>query len=88
MTDPFYMHPNDNERLAIVSLPLNNANYNDWSRFVQLALRSKNKLEFINETLIHSETPNSSLLAWGRYNNNVMARLTNSMEAEITESIL
>lgn len=48
MIDPFYMHPSDNHGLIDDSPPLNNTNYYDWSRSIQLSLRLKNKLGFID----------------------------------------
>lgn len=88
MLDPFSMHPNDNPYLSIVSPSLNNTNFHSWSRAIKISLRSKNKLGFINGTLIRPNPTNSKYLAWDRCNNMVMASLTNSIEKMVFESVL
>lgn len=88
MLYPLSMHPNYNPYLFIVSPSLNNTNFHSWSRVIKIYLRSKNKLGFINETLIRPNPTDSKYLVWDRCNNMVMASLTNSIENKISESVL
>ncbi|XP_058777098.1 uncharacterized protein LOC131651452 [Vicia villosa] len=88
MLDPFFMHPSDNPGLSLVSPVLNNNNFHSWSRAIKLALRSKNKLGFIDGTLPRPKSSDSKYLAWDRCNNMVMAWLTNSIDKENSESVL
>lgn len=60
MLDPFFMHPYDNLDHSIVTLPLTNQNYHTWFRSIRVALVSKNKLRFIDETLIRPSTMNEN----------------------------
>ncbi|XP_058732848.1 uncharacterized protein LOC131604424 [Vicia villosa] len=88
MLDPYYMHPSDNPGLAIVTPPLNNTNFHSWSRSLKLALMSKNKLGFIDGTLTRPAITDPNFVLWNRCNNMVMAWITNSIDKEISESVL
>nr|GMD09467.1 receptor-like protein 12 [Ipomoea batatas] len=56
--DPLYLHPNENLALQIVTVQLEGrTNYHAWARAMEMALRSKNKMAFVNDMmLIPSET--------------------------------
>lgn len=86
--DPYFMHPSDNPGIAIVSPPLTNLNYHSWSRSIVVALRSKNKIGFLDGTLLRPDESNPLTLAWDRCNTMVMAWITNSVEPDIAQSIL
>lgn len=88
MMDPYFMHPSDNPDIAIVSPPLTNLNYHSWSRSIVVALRSKNKIGFLDGTLLRPDESNPLSLAWDRCNTMVMAWITNSVEPDIAQSIL
>lgn len=49
---PFFIHNGDNPGMAIVSQPLTDQNYQQWSRAVQLALSAKLKLGFIDGSIV------------------------------------
>jgi len=44
---PYYLHPSEGRGVAITSVIFNGQNYDLWQRAVRTALRSKNKLGFI-----------------------------------------
>ncbi|XP_077249241.1 uncharacterized protein LOC143888697 [Tasmannia lanceolata] len=46
-SSPFYLHPSDNPRNILVSTLLDGDNYQTWSRAMQMALTTKNKLYII-----------------------------------------
>ncbi|PNX92984.1 hypothetical protein L195_g016132 [Trifolium pratense] len=50
--NPYFMHPNENPSLILVTPLLSGNNYHSWSRSMTIALRYKNKLQFINGSLI------------------------------------
>ncbi|GAU23069.1 hypothetical protein TSUD_183680 [Trifolium subterraneum] len=49
--NPYFMHPNENPALVHVTPLLHGPNYHSWSRSMTVAIRSKNKLHFINGSL-------------------------------------
>ncbi|XP_058764417.1 uncharacterized protein LOC131637865 [Vicia villosa] len=51
-TNPFYLHPNKNPSLVLVSPLLDDKNYHTWARSMHIALISKNKERFIDGTIM------------------------------------
>jgi hypothetical protein len=49
--NPYFLHPNENPGNVLVTPLLSGSNYHSWSRAMQVALRSKHKLHFINGSL-------------------------------------
>ena len=49
--NPYFIHPNENPTLTPITPLLSSNNYHSWSRSMTMALRSKNKLHFINGSL-------------------------------------
>ena len=49
-SNPYYLHPNENPSLILVTPLLDSKNYSSWSRAMKVALISKNKLRFVNDT--------------------------------------
>lgn len=86
--DLYYMHPNDNPGISIVSPHLNNLNYHSLSRSVDVALHSKNKLGFLDRTLKCPDDSDWLTLVWDMCNTMVMAWVTNSIDIDIAQSIL
>ncbi|KAE9591248.1 putative gag-polypeptide of LTR copia-type [Lupinus albus] len=50
-TNIYYMHPTDNPGTILVTLLLMGPNYHSWCREMLMALKYKNKLQFIDGTL-------------------------------------
>ncbi|XP_071688885.1 uncharacterized protein [Rutidosis leptorrhynchoides] len=74
-SDPLYLHTNDTTGTPITAVKLKGTkNYNIWSRSMLLALSTKNKIGFINGTIVRSQTDeilasqldrcNSVVLSW------------------------
>ncbi|XP_019427198.1 PREDICTED: uncharacterized protein LOC109335519 [Lupinus angustifolius] len=85
---PYFLHPNENPGVVLVSPILDGRNYHSWARAMTMALDTKNKVEFINGSLpkppLHD--PLSSL--WSRCNNLVISWLNKSIDPSILPSIL
>lgn len=82
------MHPSDNIKHAMVSPPFNNQKYHSWCRLVLVALRSKNKLGFLDQTLTcHVDTCRPTI-AWDKCSTMVIAWVTNSIYNDIALSII
>ena len=50
-SSPYYLHPNENPSLILVSPPLTGSNYHHWSRAMMIALMSKNKFQFVDGSI-------------------------------------
>ena len=86
--NPFYPHPSDNPGLVLVSQPLGEDNYSSWKRAMVLALESKNKIGFVDGSIQQPEPENPQFRAWKRNNNLVASWLINSINKEITASVI
>jgi hypothetical protein len=71
--NPYFLHPNENPALVLVTPLLSGNNYHSWSRSMTVALRSKNKIHFINGSLPCPPDEDRNSLAWDRCNTMVMA---------------
>lgn len=71
--NPYFMHPNENPSLILVTPLLSNNNYHSWSRSMAMALRSKNKLHFINGVLPRPSDLDPNSIAWDRCNTMIMS---------------
>jgi len=87
-SNPYYLHPNENPSLVLVTPSLDNKNYQTWSRSMRVALISKNKLKFVDGTL--NPPPVSDLLhePWLRCNNMVLSWLQRCISQTIAKSII
>ncbi|KAE9598263.1 putative transcription factor interactor and regulator CCHC(Zn) family [Lupinus albus] len=91
LTDPsitYYMHPNDGPGIILVKNQLIGSNYHPWSRDMLMALKTKNKLPFIDGTLPRPKPEYPIFGAWGRCNTLVMAWLNHSIDQSIVHSVL
>ncbi|KAL6324331.1 hypothetical protein AAG906_012577 [Vitis piasezkii] len=88
-SSPYYLHPSDNPGALLVSEIFNGENYVAWSRSIVIALTVKNKVQFIDGSIV---SPSIDQLvkhtAWLRANNLVLSRLMNSISKEIRNSLL
>ncbi|MCH79634.1 hypothetical protein A2U01_0000387 [Trifolium medium] len=85
---PYFMHPNENPGNVLATPLLSGPNYHSWSRAVTVALRSKHKLHFINGALSRPADDDRDSIAWDRCNTMIISWLSNSVEPEISQSIL
>ncbi|KAE8727587.1 hypothetical protein F3Y22_tig00005459pilonHSYRG00316 [Hibiscus syriacus] len=75
--------------MVLVTQPLTNDNYNSWKRFMLMALSAKNKLGFVNGSIV-APNPSSTELynVWTKANNFVNSWILNSVFKEIAASLL
>ncbi|MCI25382.1 hypothetical protein A2U01_0046573, partial [Trifolium medium] len=86
--NPYYLHPNENPALVLVSPVLDNKNYHTWSRSVHIGLISKNKENFIDGTLPKPLVSDPLYAPWIRCNTMVLAWLQRSISESIAKSVL
>ncbi|GAU51103.1 hypothetical protein TSUD_411830 [Trifolium subterraneum] len=86
--NPYFMHPNENPALVLVTPLLHGPNYHSWSRSMTVAIRSKNKLHFNNGSLPRPLDDDRDSMAWDRCNTMVMSWFTNSVDPEIAQSVI
>nr|KYP40999.1 Retrovirus-related Pol polyprotein from transposon TNT 1-94 [Cajanus cajan] len=84
----YYIHPNENPSLILVSPVLDGPNYHSWSRSMAMALEMKNKSSFIDGTLKKPVSDDPDFSMWKRCNTLVLSWLIHSVSPEIAHSII
>jgi len=87
-TSLFYLHPGENPGLVLVSNVLNDTNYVSWSKNMQHALLSKNKLKFVNGNIITPLPTDPNYEAWERWNVMILSWIMRTLTPNIAESMM
>ncbi|XP_019460080.1 PREDICTED: uncharacterized protein LOC109359841 [Lupinus angustifolius] len=85
---PYYMPPNESPGAILESKLLNDDNYHSWSRAMWMSLKTKNKLQFIDGSLLKPSVEDPSFSTWDIVNTLVVSWLSQSIDASIVQSIL
>lgn len=87
--NPFFLHSNDHAGLQLVADRLNTgAEFHSWRRSVRMALNVRNKLGFIDGTVLKPLSDHPSYGSWSRCNDLVATWLMNSISKKIGQSLL
>lgn len=78
----------DSPNMILVSSPLNGNNYVTWSRSMVIALKTKDKLEFINGKCKVPEQNDKSYEEWQKADNMVMSWILNTLSKDLVEAFL
>ena len=87
-SSPYFLHPSDNPGVILVPQLLIGSNYSTWSRSFITALLAKNKLVFVDGSILRPNRDDLLYQAWFRCNSMVVAWLRNSVSAQICSSIM
>nr|GLL38011.1 uncharacterized protein LOC109150247 [Ipomoea trifida] len=87
-SSPYFLHPNENPTLMLVSTPLDGPNYHPWARAMSMALSCKNKIKFVNGSILKPEENDPKFEVWGRCNDMVMSWIVRSLSPTIGQSVL
>ena len=85
---PFFLHSADHPCLSIVSHTLDGTNYNSWSIAMKISLDAKNRLGFIDVSLVRPSIDDRYFKIWSHSNSMVKSWLLNVVNKEIYDSIL
>lgn len=85
---PYFLQSGDHPGIILVSHLLTGSNYNTWSRAISMALTAKNKLGFVDSTIV--QPPLNDLLygSWLRCNSMVISWILNSVAKDIADSLM
>ena len=87
-SSPYYLHPNENPSLILVSPPLTGSNYHHWARAMMMALMSKNKFQFVDGSISVPDKKDLLFPAWQRCNNMVLTWINRSLSPSIAQSVI
>lgn len=84
---PFYLSPSDNSTTVVIKPPLDGKNFRNWERMFLLQLSVRNKIGFVDGTLLMPETEDPMYLPWIRCNNMVLTWMIYSVGNDIASNI-
>lgn len=84
----FYIHPNESPSTVLVSPPLSEGNYHNWARAMRMSLMTKNKLGFIDGSIVEPPLNHPIYPFWQRGNMMVLSWIIKSISPEIAQSVL
>ncbi|CAA7016026.1 unnamed protein product [Microthlaspi erraticum] len=85
---PYYLTSGDNPGHSIISEVLDGSNYDNWRIAMNIALDAKNKLAFIDGSIVRPSESEQIFRIWSRCNSMVKSWILNSVSKEIYKSIL
>ncbi|XP_020972812.1 uncharacterized protein LOC107632493 [Arachis ipaensis] len=91
ISDPishYFLHPGESPGLALIPLKLTPQNYYQWSHDMWRALRSKNKVKFLDGSILKPGEGDPNFEAWDRCNNFLLSWINLSLSPEIAKSVM
>lgn len=85
---PFYLTSGDNPGISLISEVLDGSNYDNWSIAMTIALDAKNKLAFIDGSIVRPSESHRSFRIWSRCNSMVKSWILNSVSKQIYKRFL
>lgn len=64
----YYIHPSDANASQLVSMKFNGTSFSNWKRSIMLSLSAKNKLGFVDGTVVKPDITSVDFKAWERCN--------------------
>ncbi|XP_074356339.1 uncharacterized protein LOC141696022 [Apium graveolens] len=88
MSSVFYIHPSDANTTQLVSVKFNGTGYSNWKRSIMLSLSAKNKLGFVDGTVIKPVASHVDFKLWERCNDLVCSWLLCNLDDSISRSVM
>ncbi|XP_019190006.1 PREDICTED: uncharacterized protein LOC109184460 [Ipomoea nil] len=87
--NPFSLHPNESPSLQLVTVHLEGkSNYHAWARAMEMALKSKNKLAFVNGSMLIPNQNDPKHFYWDQCNTMVLSWILRAVSPTIARSVL
>lgn len=84
----YFIHPSDSSTNQFVSVKFNGENFNNWKRSMMLTLLAKNKLDFVNGTIVIPDPSSTDYKLWERCNDLVISWILCNLDENIARSVL
>ena len=87
-SNPYHLHPSDHPSIMLVSKSLDGDNYGTWSRSMTIAPSAKDKIEFIDVSIIRPSHTNAKFSSWKWCINMVLSWILNTMDLNLANSYI
>ncbi|KAG2716582.1 hypothetical protein I3760_03G133200 [Carya illinoinensis] len=75
-SNPYHLQNGDLPRSMLVSKVLTRDNYHSWCKSMEMTLKAKNKMEFINGAVVQPTDTDPLCAMWDPYNSMVLSNCT------------
>ena len=82
------MHTSDHPGLLLISIKLDGSHFDDWEAAMKIALDAKNKIGFVDGSILRPLESDLNFRVWSRCNSLVKSWILNSVSTQIYRSIL
>ncbi|KAJ8618561.1 hypothetical protein MRB53_014747 [Persea americana] len=86
-TSPYFLHPSSNLGSVLTQIKLKGENYSAWEQAIILALRSQNKLGFIDGSIVTPDKSDSRFVTWEIVNSMLCSWIANSLDDSIRATV-
>jgi len=86
--DPLYLQGSNHPGMQLTNVKLNGLNFQQWSRAVKIALRTKMKLGFLDATCGKPALGSSTYDQWIRCDSMVVSWLLNSIDPSLSGAFI
>ncbi|CAN1346335.1 Retrovirus-related Pol polyprotein from transposon RE1 [Linum perenne] len=87
-SSPYYIHPAENLSQPLVMPLLTETNYSSWCRAMTMALGTKNKIQFLDGTIVKPLSTNLLAPLWDRNNKLLLGWILKSVSPTIARSFM
>ncbi|XP_074334135.1 uncharacterized protein LOC141671716 [Apium graveolens] len=84
----YFLHPSDNTGMKLVNTPFDGTSYGNWKRSMVIGLTTKNKMSFVDGTLIKPVLTDHKYKFWSRCNSMITGWIITALDPQIAASIL
>ncbi|XP_061371786.1 uncharacterized protein LOC133314332 [Gastrolobium bilobum] len=88
ISSPYHLSNADHPGIILIPHSLLGPNYNSWRRSMFLALTAKNKVSFVNGSLLQPTVDDLLFSSWNRCNSMVTSWILNSVSKDIANSLM
>lgn len=85
---PLYLSSSDNPSQTLVNKPFDGTSFQAWRRYVKITLSARNKLGLVEGFVQKPNQADNTFRSWERANDMVISWILNSVEKDITDSLL
>lgn len=85
-SNPYYLHPSHNPGVLITAIMLKGDNYSEWATEIWNSLQAKQKIGFLDETIIKPST-NPDLARWAASNSMIVGWIRTSIDPPIRSTV-
>lgn len=86
--NPLHLHSSDNPGMKLVSDSFDGSGFSNWKRSMTIALSARNKLGFVDGTLLRPESNSTSYKSWSRCNDMVISWILEALSKTIGRSVI